>query len=187
STIASNGISFVLAAASLALVATAHADVLQHHNNGKRDGLYIDPLFTLDAASNIHRDFGFDASLPAPTYAQPLYVSNGPAGVPALIAVTEQNEVLALDASSGTVLWDINLGAPVSRASLPCGNIDPVGITSTPVIDINSRTLYVAALTTPDGGQTKQHLIYALLLDDGSTVLGWPVDVAASVSYGGLT
>src|SRR6266851_2680427 len=80
-----------------------------------------------------------------------------------------------------------NLRAPVPRSSLPCGNVDPVGVTSTPVIDIDSRTLYVAAMTTPDGGATKQHLIYALLLDDGSTVPGWPVDVGASVSYGGLT
>jgi len=180
------GIRLVLATL-VTLVANARADVLQHHNNGTRDGLYIDPLFTLDAVPNIHRDFSFDAVLPGPTYAQPLYVSNGPGGTAALIAVTEQNEVLALDASSGATLWDVNLGAPVPRASLPCGNVDPVGITSTPVIDIVSRTLYVAAMTTPDGGPTKQHLIYALLLDDGSTVPGWPVDVAASVSYGGLS
>jgi len=172
---------------SMLLASSAAADVLQHHNNGRRDGLYVDPLFTQDAVANTHRDFTFDAALPGPTYAQPLYVSNGPDGTAALIVVTEQNEVLALDASSGVTLWDVNVGVPVPRSSLPCGNIDPLGITSTPIIDIESRTLYVAAMTTPDGGPTKQHLIYALLLDDGSTVPGWPVDVAASVSYGGLT
>ena len=181
------GIRYVLATTFVTLVATANADVLQHHNNSTRDGLYIDPLFTLDAAPNIHRDFSFEAFLPGPTYAQPLYVSNGPVGIAALIVATEQNEVLAFDASSGATLWDVNLGMPVPRTSLPCGNVDPLGVTGTPVIDIDSRTLYVAAMTTPDGGPTKQHLIYALYLDDGSTVSGWPVDVSASVSYGGLT
>jgi outer membrane protein assembly factor BamB len=178
---------FLALGCSMIIASSAIADVLQHHNNSTRDGLYVDPLFTRDAVMNIHRDTTLEAFLPGPTYAQPLYVSNGPGGTPALIAATEQNEVLALDASSGTTLWEANLGAPVPRSSLPCGNVDPVGVTSTPVIDIDSRTLYVAAMTTPDGGATKQHLIYALLLDDGTTVPGWPVDVSASVSYGGLT
>jgi len=178
---------FLALGCSMIIASSAGADVLQHHNNPTRDGRYVDPLFTRDAVMNIHRDFTFEAFLPGPTYAQPLYVSNGPGGTAALIAATEQNEVLALDASSGTTLWEANLGAPVPRSSLPCGNVDPVGITSTPVIDIDSRTLYVAAMTTPDGGATKQHLIYALLLDDGTTVPGWPVDVSASVSFGGLT
>src|SRR4029077_13333285 len=49
-------------------------DVLQHHRNGTRDGLYIDPLMTQAAAAAIHRDPTFTAPLPGPTYAQPLYV-----------------------------------------------------------------------------------------------------------------
>jgi outer membrane protein assembly factor BamB len=178
---------FLALGCSMLIASFASADVLQYHNNATRNGLYVDGLLTPDAAANTHRDFTFDAPLPGPTYAQPLYVSDGPGGTAALIVVTEQNEVLALDASSGVTLWDVNIGAPVPRSSLPCGNIDPLGVTSTPVIDIDSRTLYVAGMTTPDGGITKQHLIYALLLDDGSAVPGWPVDVGASVSYGGLT
>src|SRR5260370_37074010 len=178
---------FLALGCSMIIASSAGADVLQHHNNPTRDCQIVVPLFTRDAVMNIHRDFTFEAFLPGPTYAQPLYVSNGPGGTAALIAATEKNEVLALDASSGTTLWETNLGAPVPRSSLPCGNVDPVGVTSTPVIDIDSRTLYVAAMTPPDGGATKQHLIYALLLDDGTTVPGWPVDVSASVSFGGLT
>jgi hypothetical protein len=42
-------------------------------------------------------------------------------------------------------------------------------------------------MTTPDEGATVQQLIYALSLDDGSTLAGWPVDVSASVSYGDLS
>src|SRR5262245_47791178 len=93
-----------------ALVATvaqeaAAQDVLQHHGNSTRDGLYVDPLFTQKAAANIHRDPVFRATLPGPTYAQPLFVSDGPNSRPALIVATEQNVVLALDADDGSELW----------------------------------------------------------------------------------
>jgi hypothetical protein len=46
--------------------------------------------------------------------------------------------------------------------------------------------IYVDAMTTPDAGNTKQHLIYALSLDDGSTLDGWPVDVN-TLGFGGVT
>src|SRR5262252_2736459 len=87
----------------------ALGDVLQHHNHDSRDGSYVDPLFTRAAARTIHRDPNFHAPLRGPMWAQPLYVSNGPSGSPALIAATDQNEVLALEATSGTRLWAVNL------------------------------------------------------------------------------
>jgi hypothetical protein len=161
-------------------------DVLQHHLNPTRDGLYVDALLTQKAAANTHRDQTFDAPLPGPTYAQPLYVSNGPDGRPTFIVATEQNVVLALDATGGSEIWRITLGTPVPRTALPCGNIDPLGVTGTPVIDAAARTIYVAAMTTPDGGTTKQQRIFALSLDDGSVLDGWPVDVNG-VPYGGFT
>src|SRR5262249_52548054 len=131
-------------------------DVLQHHLRGTRDGLYVDPLITQAAATRTRRDTTFSALLSGPTYAQPLYVTRGPGGRAAFIAVTEQNAVVALDAANGARLWVRILGTPVSRFLLPCGNIDPLGITGTPVIDPNARIIYVAAMTTPDGGITKQ-------------------------------
>lgn len=162
----------------------ANADVSQHHNDAARTGVYVDPLITQAAAANTHRDLSFRAPIPGPTYAQPLYAESGPDGLPTLFVATEQNQVLALSAYDGSVIWQSDLGTPVRRAQLPCGNIDPVGITGTPVIDIDSRTLYVAAMTTPDGGATKRHRIFALSIDDGSTGSGWPVDVDG-LSYGG--
>src|ERR1019366_6984305 len=150
-------------------------DVLQHHLNGTRDGLYIDPRITQAAAAPTHRDSTFNAPVPGPTYAQPLYVEDGPGGRAAFLVATEQNDVLALDAAAGSEIWMSNLGNPVPFSQLPCGDIDPLGITGTPVIDPVSRTIYVDAMTTPDGGATKQHLIFALALDDGSTRPGWPV------------
>jgi uncharacterized protein (TIGR03437 family) len=168
--------------ATIAVKATG--DVLQHHLSAARNGLYTDPLITRQAAARTHRDTTFKAPLPGPTYAQPLYVSNGPGGKAALIVATEQNNVLAIDASSGAQIWTRNLGSPVPLAQLPCGDIDPLGITGTPVIDPNTRTIYVDAMTTPDGGVTKRHRIFALSLDDGSTLSGWPLDVSGMTYHG---
>jgi outer membrane protein assembly factor BamB len=85
---------------------------------------------------------------------------------------------LAIDASDGSQIWESDLGSPVPLALLPCGDIDPVGITGTPVIDADTRVIYADAMTTPDGGVTLQHLIFALSLDDGSVLPGWPLDVS---------
>lgn len=93
--------------------------------------------------------------------------------------VTERNRVYALDAVDGKILWGpISLGQPVPRASLPCGNIDPVGITSTPVIDRGAGTVYVVGLTTPDGGRSKAYTIAALDVKSGTMRPGWPAEVA---------
>jgi uncharacterized repeat protein (TIGR01451 family) len=164
----------------------APVDVLQHHRNPTRDGLYIDPLITQAAATTTRRDLSFCASFAGPIYAQPLYVNNGPNGTAAFIVATEQNNVMAVAAADGSPIWLSNLGTPVPRAQLPCGNIDPLGITGTPVIDPDARAVYVAAMTTPDDGTTKQHQIVALSLDDGSILPGWPVSVEG-IASGGAT
>ena len=57
-----------------------------------------------------------------------------------------------------------------------------MGITGTPVIDLASRSIFLDAMTTPDGGTTKKHLIYSLNLDTGAINPGWPVDVNAAVT-----
>src|SRR5262245_20199629 len=104
-----------------------------------------------------------------------------------IIALTESNDVYALSATTGTVIWQRNLGTPVPRANLQCGNIDPVGITGTPAVDLASRALFFDAMTTPDGGATKKHFIYSLNVDTGATNAGWPVDVGATATYNGIT
>jgi hypothetical protein len=165
----------------------AQVNVTQHHNHSSRDGLYVDAAFTQNNAASLTRDLGFNGTIVGNVYAQPLYVDNGPGGRPTIIAATESNNVYALDAVNGTVIWQRNVGAPVSLANLPCGNIDPVGITGTPVVDLASRGIFVDAMTTPDGGATKKHLIFCLNLDTGAVKAGWPVDVNASATYQGIT
>src|SRR5215510_5562438 len=86
--------------------AEAHAqvNVTQEHNNPSRDGVYIDPAFTLSAAANLTRDLGFDGTISGNVYAQPLYIEGGPNG-PMIIAVTESNNVYALNATTGSTIW----------------------------------------------------------------------------------
>ena len=158
---------------------------LEHHGGPRRDGVYVDATLTRAAAGTFHLDPAFKAAVPGAIYAQPLYLP-GPGGKDRVIAATERNNVAAFDAASGATLWTRNLGDPVPLSKLPCGNIDPLGITGTPVADPTSRTLYLDAMTTPDGGSTMRHLVFALSLDDGSTRPGWPVRVTELARRRGL-
>ncbi len=165
----------------------AQVNVTQHHNHDSRDGLYIDPAFTQTAAGNLTRDLGFNGTIAGNVYAQPLYIDDGPGGGPTIIAVTESDNVYALDAVDGTIIWQRNVGTPVALSNLQCGNIDPLGISGTPVIDLGSRALFLNAMTTPDGGTTKKQLIFSINLDTGAINPGWPVDVSASATYNDTT
>src|SRR5207237_10709835 len=119
-------------------------------------------------AAGLKRDLDFDGTIAGDVYAQPLYVENGPNGKALVIVATESNNVYAMDAADGSVIWQRQVGTPVSRTSLACGDIDPLGITGTPVIDLDSRTLLFDAMTTPDNGVTKRHLIFAFNVDKGT-------------------
>ena len=161
----------------------AQVNVIQEHNNLSRDGLYIDAAFTPVAAAGLTRDLNFDGTISGNVYAQPLYIEGGPNG-PMIIAVTESNDVYALNATTGTVIWQRTDLGPAVASGLPCGNINPVGITGTPVVDLVSRSLFFDALID---GVTKKHFLYSLNVDTGATTPGWPVDVNATATYNGLT
>ncbi len=158
----------------------AAVNVTQEHNNLSRDGVYIDPAFTPSAAANLARDTGFNGTIVGNVLAQPLYIEGGPNG-PMVIAVTNSNNVYALNAINGTIIWQRNVGASVPTSQLPCGTINPLGISDTPAVDLPTRALFFDAMTTPDGGATKKHLIYSLNVDTGAINAGWPVDVSAVI------
>lgn len=160
--------------------------VLQHHVEPGRAGVYAVPGLTRAVAAGVHLDPGFRATLPGAVYAQPLYVPGAAGGRDLVVAASEQNVVAAFDPATGAAVWTHTLGPPVPVAALPCGNIDPLGVTGTPVVDPATRTLYLDAMTTPDAGRTARHLVFALSVDDGSVRPGWPVDVASGLAGGGL-
>jgi hypothetical protein len=66
----------------------------------------------------------------------------------------------------------VNLGTPVRGSDLPCGNIDPSGITGTPVIDAESGTIFLVAFLR-DG---PHHQLFALDLETGATVWSQGID-----------
>jgi outer membrane protein assembly factor BamB len=161
---------------------TAQVNVTQEHNHLSRDGLYIDPVFTPANAANLTRDLSFDGTISGNVYAQPLYIEGGPNG-PVVIAVTESNNVYALNANDGSIVWQRNLGPAVS-SGLPCGNIDPLGISGTPAVDLASRSLFIDAMIN---GPTKKHFVYSLNVDTGATNQGWPVDLNATAAFNDIT
>src|SRR5262249_57547680 len=90
-------------------------------------------------------------------YAEPLFVGSQ------VFVATEGNTVYAFDAANGQVQWQVHLGDPVPRAELPCGNIDPTGITSTPVVDPSRGLIYVVPFVQPH-----RHDLVALDLASGA-------------------
>src|SRR5437867_8956997 len=167
---------------SAILPTDAQVNVTQEHNNLSRDGLYIDAAFTPAAAAGLTRDLTFDGAVSGNVYAQPLYIEGAPSG-PMIIAVTASNNIYALDATNGAVIWQRTDIGPAVTSGLPCGNISPVGTIGTPVVDLVSRSLFFDALVD---GVTKKHFIYSLNVDTGLTNPGWPVDVNATAMYNGI-
>jgi len=177
---------FILAILVFALcivvpLTSAQVNVTQKNNNSSRDALYIDPAFTPGNAANLVRDPNFDGTIVGNVHAQPLYIEGGPNG-PMIIVVTASNNIYALNATTGTVIWQRNVG-PAVTSGLPCGNINPVGTIGTPVVDVASGALLFDALID---GMVKKHFIYSLNVDTGATNPGWPVDVNATAMYNGI-
>ena len=131
-----------------------------YHRDAARTGLEANG----PAGASLRRTWespGLDGAI----YAEPLFVGNQ------VFAATEGNTVYALDATTGQVQWQTNLGAPVPRSELPCGNIDPTGITSTPVVDSARGLVYVVPFLMP-----AHHELVALDLASGSERFRRPID-----------
>src|SRR5271157_1838502 len=84
----------------------------------------------------------WQAHLDGAVYGQPLLVGT------LVIAATENDSIYALDQSTGKVVWRTHVGTPVPLADLPCGDIDPLGITGTPAYDAGNGLVYAVAETS---------------------------------------
>jgi hypothetical protein len=171
--------------AAPALGAT-HTDttVAYYHGTPDRAGNYVVPSLNWLSAGTVHRDQSFDGHVEGHIYAQPLYWRPPSSERGLIIAATESDFVDALDAVTGRVIWRTTLGQLVPRAALPCGNIDPLGITGTPVIDAAHGAVYLDAMVDDRGAP--RHLVYGLRLADGSVLPGFPIDVAAGLAARGI-
>ncbi len=171
--------------AALPSLSVANDSVVTYHNGNLRHGLYVVPSLNLAAAANMQRDKKFKATIDGHMYAQPLFWKPKGARRGLVIAATESNNVYALDEASGDVVWQQSLGAPAAHSELGCGNIDPVGVTGTPVIDPAAQVLYLNALMHTNKGP--RHKVFALSLADGSVLPNWPIDVEAKLTQQGVT
>lgn len=81
------------------------------------------------------------AGLDGAVFGQPLLVGN------LVIAATENDSLYGVEAVSGRVVWRTHIATPVALADLPCGDIDPLGITGTPVYDQANGLVYAVAET----------------------------------------
>ena len=179
---------FWLAAAS----AAAQTSVLTYHNDNARTGQYLSE-FLLTPANVSAPHFGRRYSLPVDgaVYAQPLYLSrvkipgNGLRNV--LFIATSHDSLYAFDAddepaSGAQPLWQISFLNPahgvttVSAADVQCPVIPELGIAGTPVIDANSGTIYLIAVTREPGPQYAFRL-HAIDVTTGAERTGSPVEI----------
>lgn len=119
---------------------------------------------------------GFDNTLPNATgaitswvsavldeqvYASPL-VYNG-----IVYAATLNDTVYALNQSTGAAIWKKNLGTPQATGWV-CGNVAPMGIFGTPVIDTAANRIYAVAELA---GATPTYRLFGLDLGTGNILL----------------
>lgn len=118
-------------------------------NNSRSDDDTTDP--GINAVSGSAR---WNDDLDGSVYGQPLVY----AGV--VYVATENDTIYAIAATSGHVLWHVHVGNPAHLSVVDaaptlgggCGDIDPLGITGTPVIDTRNDELFAVAETVEGGG-----------------------------------
>jgi outer membrane protein assembly factor BamB len=109
----------------------------------------------------------WSVKLDAAVYAEPLVVGGR------VIAATEGDSVYALDAQTGAVQWLRKLGTPVRLSTLPCGDIDPLGIIGTPAYDPQTGSIFMVGETTGP-----KHTLFALDARTGEVRWSRGVDLA---------
>ncbi len=120
---------------------------LQYHGNQARTGA----VAGLPAAGRL--SIAWSRKLGAAVSGQPLVIGS------TVVAATEEDDVYGLSRTSGAVLWKRRVGIPIPVGDQPCGNLNPLGILSTPVYDPQTRLVYVVAQDGRSG-----HLLAGLTL-----------------------
>ena len=183
---------------------TRKVSVLTQRNDNARSGANFAETTlntrTVDVKAN---SFGklFSVAVDGNIYAQPLYVADVgfTSGPPrdVLYVATAKNNVYAIDANTGEQIWAESLGPSVpavditdfGRGQLQMGSrwdykdlYPDVGITSTPVIDTDSKTIFVVAKTKEGDLASPQYhyRLHAMSIQTGVEVQQ-PVDIRGSV------
>lgn len=169
--------------------ASSQVNVTTYHNDIGRTGQNTaETVLTLQNVNSTTFGKLFTVNVDGQVYAQPLVLSSvtiGSGTHNVVYVATENDSVYALDANTGAQYWRASVGTPESSSNLPyghgpCTNITPLyGITSTPVIDPSTGTLYVVARN----GYSYE--LHALAVGTGVEKAGWPVTISGT--YSGIT
>jgi hypothetical protein len=181
----------------LSSLSWSQVSVLTYHNDIQRTGQNL--LETILRPGNVDSgSFGkvFSLSTTGNIYAQPLYMPNvtisGKGTHNVVFIATESDLVYAFDADgkSSTPLWSRSfVDSSDGITTVPQGDVGgPItpeyGITSTPVIDPGSGTMYVVAFTKESGKYVQR--LHALDITSGKDKSGSPVVITASVKGTGV-
>jgi outer membrane protein assembly factor BamB len=176
--------------------ATASGDVTTFKNDVARTGQYLTET-TLTPANVNSTSFGLLKQLPVDgkVDAQPLYLSQltvSGAAHNVVYVATEHGSVYAIDADTGTTIWQVSLLASgeTSSGAQGCDQVVPeIGITSTPVIDRTAGpngAIYVIAMSLDKSSIYHQRL-HALDITTGGELFGGPTDISATFPNAGGT
>lgn len=122
-----------------------------YHHDAQRTGVTTaTPAFNGFSA-------GWKASLDGAVYGQPIVLGT------TVVAATEGGSLYGLSLSTGAVLWKAHIADPIAQSLLPCGDIDPLGITGTPAYDPSDGLVLAVAETA--GGH---HILAGVSLATGT-------------------
>jgi outer membrane protein assembly factor BamB len=129
------------------------------YGNARSDNDTVDP-----AISKLSAAPAWDDSLDAGVYGQPLVYGT------TVYVGTENDTIYAIGAKTGKVIWRLHVGTPASTSVIDtaptlsggCGDINPLGITGTPVIDTATGEIF-AAEETEVGGESWQDVQHWLV------------------------
>jgi len=169
---------------------TDYPGMFTYHADRFRSGVNLQE-FALTKSTIKSTTFGrvFTRAVDGQIYAQPLYVANlSIAGAKhnVVFVATEHSSVYAFEADGKTTLpfWKrsfINPSAGITTIAKPANALiaPEISISSTPVIDPLTGTLYVAVSTSEKGNIV--HRLHALSLASGAEKFGGPIKIQGSV------
>jgi hypothetical protein len=179
-------------------IAQTFAGVLTQHNDNGRTGQNLQETI-LTPANVKSTTFGkvFSYSVDGQIYAQPLYVPNvsipGQGTHNVIYVATENDSLYAFDANGlqSTPLWQVSFIDPASGATpvacevngveiIGCSVYPIYGITSTPVIDSTTSTIYLVSRALYNGIYSQT--LHALDITTGAEKFGGPINISGSVA-----
>jgi chitodextrinase len=179
---------------SATVAVTDLTGITTYHNDVARTGQNLQEYaLTPTTVSSGYFGKRWSCPLDGTVYAQPLYVANlsiGGGTHNVLFVVTMHDSIYAFDADNpGCVTyWQVSFISPsagtgittISSANAGCNDtLVEYGITGTPVIDPNSKTIYLVAATTDNG--TNFQRLHALDIRTGAEKANSPAVIQATV------